>query len=774
MPESPLRASVFSDLTSSLRDLADAAGVLWEYQDSSGRLTTVPDDVLAQVLDARGYPAGSRDDIDASLRSIEEERWTRTLPAFVGAFAGEAALEVPVIADEGREFQLDVIPAGGGPALPVRASAAGQTRTLMRDGAAVLCRAHTAVLPAELPTGYHTLRLTYRDATAAAAECTVAVAPARLPEPRGSQWGLTVQLYSTRSRHSWGIGDFSDLADLAAAGAEVGADFVLINPIHAGAPEAPAEDSPYLPSSRQAIDPIYIRITAVPEYAQAGGAAQEAVNSLGRRWMWQDVLNEELPRGEILDDKILALETLYEVPFVPSRQERFEAFRAAAPAGMRQWAVYNAIVRSTDDGQIPDRLRDPASRAAVRFAEAHEHEVDFWLWTQFIAAEQLAAAAHTAADLGMRTGIITDLAVGVSHTGADAWSLAPYLATDATVGAPADYYNQQGQDWSQPPWDPDRLAAAGYAPLRDLFRTAFTGAGGIRIDHVMGLFRLWWVPRGNAPADGAYVLYDDRAILAVLLLEADRAGITVIGEDLGTVEPRVRRRLQQLGVLGTSVMWFERDGEALADPASYRRLSLATLNTHDMTPIAGYVNLDDIDLSERLGVLVDDPADVRRTEGADRTAALRGLPADCGLAPDITAGSVQDTWAVTTALTRFLARTDAALTGIALADVVGERRAQNKPGTSTEYPNWKVPLADGKGRGVFVDELIDSPALREIGEIMNAGLGMRRSGAATHPAARPQLRTGHSAPTHDQPESPTGDARTRIDIPRVGGSHPAE
>ncbi|MYM20846.1 4-alpha-glucanotransferase [Brevibacterium sp. 5221] len=738
----PARPAIISETTSALRDLADAAGVLWEYEDSQSRRALVADEVLADVLAARGYPARTAEEIAESLRRLEAARWERALPPFVGAFIGEPAPEIPVVVDDRGTATLELVPEDGGAPIELAAGPAGPAHTVMRDGRAVLRREHRARLPRELAVGYHTLRLRSRTGDGAPeviAESTLAVAPQRLPIPPGRQWGLTIQLYSVRSRASWGIGDFGDLGDIVAAAAQAGADFVLINPIHAGAPEAPVENSPYLPSSRQAIDPIYLRIEAIPEFASAGEPVVSAVVSLGRRWMSADIDNQPIERGGILDDKILALETLYDVPFTAARRSRFARFSEEAPAGMRAWAVYNAIIRSTEDGRIPAKLRDPDSEAVAEFARTHEREVGFWLWTQFLAAEQLADAARAAEVLGMRTGIVTDLAVGVSHSGADAWALEPYLAADATVGAPADYYNQQGQDWSQPPWDPDALAAAGYVPLRDLFRTAFTGAGGIRIDHVMGLFRLWWVPAGRVPAEGAYVRYDDRAILAVLLIEAQRAGVTVVGEDLGTVEPRVRERLAQLGIMGTSVMWFERDGDALADPAGYRRGSLATLNTHDMTPISGYLNLEDIDLSERLGVLVDDPQAIRRAEAEDRTAALRALAAqdpDGELAHDIEAGRIDEAWPVMRALVKRLARTDAALTGVALADIVGERRAQNKPGTSTEYPNWTLPLADDAGRPVLVDDLVAHRGLREIGQLLAAGLHERGERAADR-ARRP-------------------------------------
>ena len=758
------RTPIISDTTSRLRDLADAAGVQWEYENSQSQLTTVDDEVLADVLRARGLPASSAEEIEASLEKLGESRFIRSVPPFVGCYAGEEPAAVEVFVNDGETPLVELHLERSTESVRLALGPASVSHTVIIDGVARVRTCRSVTLPPDLPVGYHTLSVRPADDAGAAAslphdaagtpatgsgdDCVVAVAPASLPIADHQEWGLTVQLYSTRSHGSWGIGDFLDLADLVAAGAGAGADFVLINPVHAGAPESPVENSPYLPSSRQAIDPIYIRVEAVEEYARTNETVRAAVDSFGRRWIPTNQTNTPIERGGILDDKIQALEALFDVPFSAVRRAQFERFCDTAPSGMKAWAVYNTIVRSTDDGSVPQALSDPDSDATARFAAAHDDEVRFWLWTQFLAAEQLATAARAAHDLGMRTGIITDLAVGVSQAGADAWALRDYLAKGASVGAPADYYNQQGQDWSQPPWDPDALAGARYQPLRDLFRTAFTGAGGIRIDHVMGLFRLWWVPAGRSAADGAYVRYDDRAILAVLLIEAARAGITVIGEDLGTVEPQVRERLAQLGVLGTSVVWFERNGDALADPADYRTASLATLNTHDMTPTAGYLNLDDIELSHRLGLLRDDPQEVRRAEAADRAAALEQVQAvidsgagklaaesrgragdhsagvseagtEPGAAP-IAAGAVEDTWEATLALTRFLARTHASLVGVSLTDVVGERRTQNKPGTSTEYPNWTLPLANGSGQPVLTDTLPGDPGLAQIAQVLTS------------------------------------------------------
>jgi 4-alpha-glucanotransferase len=300
---------------------------------------------------------------------------------------------------------------------------------------------------------------------------------------------------------------------------------------------------------------------------------------------------------------------------------------------------------------------------------------------------------------------VHDLAVGVHPDGGDAWALQDVLAAGVNVGAPPDAFNQLGQDWSQPPWRPDRLAAAGYAPYRDMLRTILRHAGGIRVDHVLGLFRLWWVPHGSTPDRGTYVHYDPEALVGILALEATRADAIVIGEDLGTVAPGVRRFLRERGVLGTSILWFERDeqGRPLS-PGSWRELCLATVGTHDLPPTAGYLSGEHLRIRSELGLLTRPLAAERAIDAAD-LRAYRELLTDLGLLP---ADSPADERATVEALHRLLARTPAVLLGVQLADAVGDRRAINQPGTRDEYPNWRLPLADSTGRPVLLEDLVDS------------------------------------------------------------------
>ena len=377
--------------------------------------------------------------------------------------------------------------------------------------------------------------------------------------------------------------------------------------------------------------------------------------------------------------------------------------------GLRDFATWCALaeVHGPVWSQWPDSLQDPRSAVVARTAMELADRVDFFCWLQWIVDEQLAAAHRRALAAGMSLGVVHDLAVGVHPDGADTWALQDVMARGVTVGAPPDAFNQQGQDWSQPPWRPDRLAEAGYAPYRDMLRTVLRHAGGIRIDHVIGLFRLWWVPEGRPPSEGTYVRYDHEALIGILALEAQRAGALVVGEDLGTVEPWVRDYLRERGILGTSILWFEQnwdEGTALP-PEKWRELCLAAVTTHDLPPTAGYLAGEHIRIRAELGLLTRSVEEELRIDAQEREMWLDLLVARGWLADD----ARDDEQAVVVALHRALAATPSRLLGVALTDAVGDRRAINQPGTDTEYPNWQIPLADGSGTPVLLEDLIGSP-----------------------------------------------------------------
>jgi 4-alpha-glucanotransferase len=541
-----------------------------------------------------------------------------------------------------------------------------------------------------------------------------ALAEATAPAPHGRSWGFALQLYSLRSRRSWGHGDLRDLADLAAWSArELGAGFVLINPLHAAEPLPPVSPSPYLPMSRRFTSPLYLRIEDIPEYAGLAGGDRARIEALAAPLRARSATSDLIDRDAVWLAKRAALEIIYRQPLTDQRRARFERFRAREGQALVDWSLWCALAEiHGPDWRGFGELRDVrrAAGAAGRFGAS----ADFHAWLQWLADDQLAAAQDAARGAGMGIGVIRDLAVGSHPGGADAWSGQDVLVPGISVGAPPDEFNQRGQDWTQPPWHPRRLAEQGYAPLAGLIASGLRHAGGLRVDHVMGLLRLWWVPAGMSPDQGTYVRYDHEAMVGVLAGQASRAGALAIGEDLGTVEPWIRAHLASRGVLGTSILWFERDADGLPlPPGQWRGDCLATVGTHDVPPAAAFITGEQVALRARLGLLTR-PEAVERSSAAAAVSAWRDTLASRGLLP---AGRNPAPAEFTTALYAYLACTPAALLGVSLTDAVGDRRPQNMPGTISEYPNWRVPLCDGEGRAVLLEDL---PGRRDVHAVATA------------------------------------------------------
>ena len=548
---------------------------------------------------------------------------------------------------------------------------------------------------------------------AGAASPAPAAAIPRLPGERS--WGFTVQLYSVRSRQSWGHGDLHDLAELAAWSArELGADFVLVNPLHAAEPGAAVSPSPYLPVTRMFTSPLYLRVEDIPEFGALAAGDRDAIAALAAPLRARNGTPDLIDRDAVWRAKRAALELLSQVPRTPQRQADFDQFLADRGGELEHWAAWCALaeIHGPDWRSWPAKYADPARGvAAVAAKPSLALRAAFHSWLQWQCERQLGAAQQRARRAGMRYGIIHDLAVGVQAGGADAWAHPELLVAGVSVGAPPDGFNQLGQDWGQPPWHPQRLAAARYRPLADLFTASLRHAGGLRVDHVMGLTRLWWVPAGRRPDQGAYVSYDHKSSVAALAAAAAAADALAIGEDLGTVDPWVRTHLAEHHILGTTMLWFARqpDGSPLP-PGRWRRACMATVGTHDVPPVAGFVTGDQARVRAGLGLLTR-PLDAELAESAATLARWQVALAAEGLLAD--GGGTPGPADFTVAMYGYLSRTPAVLTGVSLADAVGDRRTQNIPGTSTEYPNWQVPLCDATGAAVLLEDLGQSALLRD-------------------------------------------------------------
>ena len=459
--------------------------------------------------------------------------------------------------------------------------------------------------------------------------------PAAPSGPR-SGWGFTVQLYSVRSRHSWGHGDLRDLADLATwSGRELGAAFVLINPLHAAEPVPPVSASPYLPMSRRFVSPLYLRVEDIPEHALLPSVQRQRIADLAAPLRAGNSSPALIDRDAVWAAKRAALEIVQAWTLAPTRRAAFRRFTVREGQALDDWATWCALaeIHGPDWRSWPAALRSPRSAAVAAERTRLHARIEFHAWLQWTAQAQRAAAQAAARAAGMSIGVIGDLAVGAHPGGADAWAHADVLAPGMSVGAPPDEFNPRGQDWALPPWHPGLLEAAGYQPLADLIRAGFTDTGGLRADHVMGLFRLWWVPAGMPADQGTYVRYRHEAMVGLLAGEAARAGGVAIGEDLGTVEQWMRDYLAARRVLGTSMLWFERraDGTPLP-PRRWRRDCLATVGTHDVPPAAAFLTGEHVALRSRLGLLTGSLA-TEREHAAAAVSAWQDALAGAGAAP---------------------------------------------------------------------------------------------------------------------------------------------
>ncbi|MCX4677220.1 4-alpha-glucanotransferase [Streptomyces sp. NBC_01433] len=748
-----------------LSRLAALHGVATSYSPSAGVTVSVPDDTVTAVLAALGVDVGTPEAVRKSLAAAESAAVSRLLPPTVVVWSGEALPPALTALPPGTTLTLTPEPEpgqGSGRApRPLRMrvterptglpsvlegleapSTAPERPSAVREGAsgfpaqgAPAAGTEGSPVPSWWtgpPHGVH--RLAVRTPDRSSATVTLVVAPPRVPQPPARTHGFLVQLYSLLSGRSWGMGDLGDLADLAAwSGRTLGSGFVQVNPLHAAVPGRPTDPSPYRPSSRRFPDPVHLRVESIPEYGHVQDRATLDDLRQDAASLREAVLNKGalIDRDAVWELKRQALELIHEVPLTPGRRAAYCDFLAERGQALEDHALWCALaeVHGSDWHAWPAALRDPRSAETARARAGLLDRVDFHSRLAWLTATQLADAQRAAEDAGMEIGIVHDLAVGVHPTGADTWAQRDAFAQGMSIGAPPDAFNARGQDWGLPPWRPDVLAATGYAPYRGLLRGLFGHAGALRIDHVMGLFRLWWVPEGRPPTEGTYVAQDGEAMLAVLVLEAHRAGAVVVGEDLGTVEPGVREALARRGVLGTSVLWFERDWDGTGrplPPRNWRRDCLATATTHDLPSTAARLTGDHVTLRHRLGLLTR-PLEQELTEDATDTAEWLACLARLRMLPE----GDGDEEAAVRAVHRFLMDTPARMVGVWLPDTVGDRRPQNLPGTWDQYPNWRLPVADAEGHPVTLEELAVSSRLHGLMDVLRP-----RKGHTAPPGAR--------------------------------------
>jgi 4-alpha-glucanotransferase len=703
-----------------LESLAAALGVATSYIDQGGQRVDVSEATVLAVLAALGIDLREVPDRPAAIEAAAEDMrlrdWRRMLsPVTVTTQGIDSSVWVHV--PDGAPAQAYVITESGD---RIDLAQIDNWNAPVEVDGHLIGEASFAI-PVDLPLGWHALHAESDDRHA---ESTLVVTPARLdPEAIAGdrQWGFMAQVYATRSRESWGIGDLHDLATLAAwSGRDLGAGFVLINPLHAATPVSPIENSPYLPVTRRFTNPIYLHVEDIPEFAELKKKQRKQLEEAAAPLRAMNLTADLLDRDAVWAVKRAAFSEIFAVGLSKSRRAEFAAYIADQGVGLRDFATWCAMseVFGNDPSAWSADFARPDSSAVADFRESHADVVEFHMWMQWQMDQQLAATQKAARDAGMAIGIMADLAVGVHPSGSDSWSLQDVLARGVSVGAPPDMYNQMGQDWSQPPWRPDALAEAAYRPYRDLLRTILRHAGGLRIDHVLGLFRLWWVPAGMGARNGTFVRFDHDAMLGILCLEAQRAGAIVVGEDLGTVEPWVRDALASRGILGTVISWFERTDGVITPLGDWRQDILASVTVHDLPPTAGFLRDEHVRIRETLGLLVTDPAVEYANARRDREEWATLLREAGFLAADVDLDSDAGLDAMAIALHQAVGSTRSRLVGVGLPDVVGDRRAQNQPGTYLEYPNWRVPMTDSAGRPMLLEDVIAGPVL--LGPMVDA------------------------------------------------------
>jgi 4-alpha-glucanotransferase len=677
--------------------LCAAAGIERVYHDQFGARHEVPADTIFAISNALGLTgAQPRSGVAPSVLN----------PATI-IFGDEAvpcvSLALPDDAN-GQAFEWTLVEENG-------RRSSGQFRPEQlalhgRDSAGAPKR-RLVTLPHLPDPGYHGFSV-HSAFCSLQAETLLVIAPRRaylppeLDEGPGI-WGLAVQLYALRSAGDWGIGDFGCLAKTIRHAAAAGAGAVGVNPLHALALDEPERASPYSPSSRVYLNPLYIEIAAVPDFAEC-----EAAQAFARTREFAGAL-ERLRAADLVDYRGVAALKLPVLALMhasfdvrhrtvgTARGRDFLTFVATEGEGLRRFCIFQALreARSRTDAAQRDwrnwplPLRDPGSAEVAAFAARNARRIEFFAYCEWVARLQLAACAGAAREAGMPVGLYGDLAVGVDAAAGEAWATQDTIVGGWSMGAPPDAWNRQGQNWGLAPMSPVALRQRAYRPFIDLVRHNMRGVGALRIDHILGLWRSFWIRHGDPAAAGAYLRYPFAELIAILALESWRARCVAIGEDLGTVPPGLREALAAAGILSYRLLYFEhrRDGQR-ARAADYPRFSLVAVGTHDLPPLAAFWSGSDIGVRRALGQFAsDEEADKERWRRGEERAALAALWREAGLAASQGSGSVP-----VEAAHRFLARTPGRIVMVQVEDALGLTDQVNVPGTIDEHPNWRRRL----------------------------------------------------------------------------------
>lgn len=702
---------------SRVESLAARAGVEPEYVDVWGRVHPIARDTLVALVRAMQVPVADDAALEGAIAQCEREAREAPLPRVRVLTEGEAGAVAVRLAGAGADdafawaLECEDATTRRGEFRPSELA-----RIAAADDASG-ADAFALPLPPALPAGYHRLEVLRRERVIG--RCLVIVAPPACHRPAvldgdGRAWGASVQLYAVRSLRNWGIGDFTDLGALVELWGSHGADVVCVNPLHATFWHNPEGASPYSPSSRRFLNPLYLDVESIEDFAECGAARELVAGDAFQARLGALRAADLVDYSGVAAAKREVLEVLYahfsarHLSGGTPRGREFESFVEARGEALHRHALFEALQERfhRDDPAVwgwpawPPAYRSPDADAVRRFAHEARERVNFFAYLQWQADVALAAVARRALDAGMKIGVCGDLAVSVDRAGSDAWSGQALFAAGASIGAPPDAFNFRGQDWGLPPLIPRRLAEASYAPFADALRACMRHCGALRVDHVMALMRLYWIAEGGDAGRGAYVRYPFDDLLAIVRLESVRHRCLVVGEDLGTVPPEIRAKLAAAGVLSYRLLYFERDaGGGFLAPSRFEPRALVAASTHDLPTLAGWWEGRDLDVRTRLDLFPTPQARERQIaeRARDRAELLRALaregllPAGAGVGP---ASPPAMTPAFARAVHRLLARTPSKLVTVQLEDVLCVAEQVNLPGTTDAYPNWrrKLPL----------------------------------------------------------------------------------
>jgi len=700
--------------TDMLDQLARLAGIEDGWWDFYGQWRVVPESTKRAFLRAMGFAIDTEAELAASLAELDRRPWSRWLGPVAVAQQGAAmwvTLTIPAAADK-DVLDWEITTEAG---VVLRGQVQTDTQSWIEerwlDGA--LIKRWQLALPADLPLGYHRLKLR---GPLGGDDCVLVVAPEKAHVPaavmrgRGA-WGIATQIYALRDDRDWGVGTYGALAKLAEGAARMGADTIGINPLHALFPSQPQKFSPYAPSSRRFLNVGYIDVESIAEFSECR-AAKRLYASPGFQANLARL--RALPMVEYADVNHLQgpiLEELYawfrseHLAAGDDRAQAFRAFQAAGGDKARLFCTFEALAEKFSRAGTPywrhwpEQYQRPDTAAVAEFAATHADKVEFYFWLQFVADEQLAEAHRAGLKAGAGIGLYRDLGVGIADDGADAWMEQDRLALGVSVGAPPDPLALKGQDWGLAPFNPIALREAAYEPFIAVMRSNMAHAGALRLDHAMALQRLYWVPPGVDADQGAYVRYPVDDLFRLVALESVRNSCLIIGEDLGTVPEGFRERMDAMALFAYRVMVFEKTApDRFKRPEEFQEQALSIFATHDLPSLRGWWSEIDIDSRERLD-LYPRPgmaAEERVARAADRAALVAALVERENLVADFpVAGELSDeqVLVLSDCIHRYLGQARSRLTMVQMEDVFGLNLQMNLPGTVDQHPNWRRRFA---------------------------------------------------------------------------------